>query len=253
MNDNVEYPSFIARFYDAIYARVRDGVDNRFFLDEIARAGGKVLEIGVGTGRIFAEARRNGADIYGLDVSRCMIEKLKEKIPPEDQGRLWIQNAAAMQLPVNFSLVIAPFRVLSHLITVEDQIECLNRVWEHLEPGGRFIFDLFVPNLSMLITGIQNLQDFEGEYEPGRRLRRIVSMNADLIRQISHVTMECMWDEGGTERSASWTFDMRFYFRYELEHLVRLSKLTLETIYGDYERGALVEGSKDFVVVCRRK
>lgn len=252
MKSHAEYPDFVARFYDAVYSRIRSGIDSKFFLEEIAGAKGKVLEIGVGTGRFFVEALRNGADIYGLDISCSMIEKLKEKIPAEHQGRLWIQDAVTMRVPHKFNLVLAPFRVFSHIIAVEDQIKCLNNIWDHLEPGGRLIFDLYVPNLRLLLDGIQNQTDFDGEYEEGKRLRRVVSMKADLINQISRVRMDFAWDEQGMERSASWEFDVRFFFRYEIENLIRLSKLDLDAIYGDYERHALVPDSEDFVIVCKR-
>jgi hypothetical protein len=179
-----------------------------------------------------------------------MIERLHGKLLPEDHGRLWIQDAATMRLPYKFDLVVAPFRVFAHLIKVEDQLGCLNNVWEHLDSGGRFIFDLYVPNLDLLLHGIHNQQDFDDEYEPGNRLRRVVSMSADLINQISHVQMEFIWDEQGREHREKWAFVMRTFFRYELEHLVRLSKLKLDTIYGDFDRNALDERSKDFVVVC---
>ena len=211
-----------------------------------------MLEIGTGTGRFFVEALRRGADIYGLDCSQSMIERLRAKIPAEQYGRLSVQNAVTMSLPHRFSLVVAPFRMFSHVISVPDQIECLNRVWEHLEPGGRFIFDLYVPNLSLLLNGIDGKTDFEGEYEEGMRLRRTTSMKADLVNQISHVRMVFSWNEGGSKREAAWEFDMRFFFRWEIEHLIRLSKLKLETIYGDYDRSPLSSTSKDFLVVCRK-
>ncbi len=246
------YPDFAARFYDVVYARIRSGVDTEFFLEEIAAAKGKVLEIGVGTGRFFVDALKNGADVYGLDLSASMVEKLKEKIPPEHHGRLWVQNAVSMRLPYKFSLVLAPFRMFSHLAKVDDQIRCLNAIRNHLVPGGRFIFDLYVPDLSMLVDGIDNKTDFEGEYEPGKRLRRVTSMRADLINQISHVRMEYIWDDEGSERRASWKVDMRFYFRYEIEHLIRLSKLKLDVIYGDFCRNPLGLDSKEFIVVCSR-
>jgi len=246
------YPGFVARFYDAVYSHIRSGVDTAFFLEEIAATKGKALEIGVGTGRLFVEALKNGADVYGLDLSESMIGKLKEKIPPEQHNRLWVQDAVDMRLPYRFSLVIAPFRVLSHLTAVEDQIKCLNSVWSHLETGGRFIFDLYVPNLGLLLSGISDKTDFEGEYEPGKRLRRVTSMKADLINQISHVRMDYIWDDEGTEHRQSWDFAMRYYFRYEIEHLIRVSKLRLDAIYGDYRRNALDQDSKDFVVVCSR-
>jgi SAM-dependent methyltransferase len=253
MKNHIEYPDFVARFYDAVYYHLRSGTDTTFFLEEIARAKGKVLEIGVGTGRFFVEALNNGSDVYGLDISRNMLEKLKEKIPPEHHKRLWLQDAVTMKLPHKFNLILAPFRVFAHLIAVDDQIKCLNNIWDHLKPGGRFIFDMYVPNLQVLHDGIDNKTDFEGEYEEGKRLKRVVSMKADLINQISRCRMDFIWDEQGKEHQASWEFDMRFFFRYEIEHLIRISKLNLETIYGDYERHALGPDSTDFVVVCSKR
>ena len=252
MKTETDYPEFVARFYDVIYAHIRAAVDTEFILQEIAAAKGKVLEVGLGTARFFVEALKNGADIFGVDLSASMIGRLKEKIPPGHHSRLWIQNAVTMRLPHRFNLVLAPFRVFSHLCVVDEQIECLNNIWNHLEDGGRFIFDLYVPNPAMLASGLDHKTDFEGEYEPGKRLRRITSMQADVVNQISRVRMDYVWDERGTEQQASWEFDMRFYFRYEIEHLIRLSKLKLEAIYGDYLKNPLNRDSKEFIVVCSR-
>ena len=157
-----------------------------------------------------------------------------------------------MRLPHRFALILAPFRVFSHIIDVEDQIRCLNQVHDHLEPGGRFIFDLYVPNAGIISRGIQDQVDFDGEYEKGKRLVRIVSSHSDPVNQTSDIRMKFRWDEGGQTREAEWRFLMRFFFRYELEHLVRLSKLNLDAIYGDYEENPLNRDSNDFVLVCRR-
>jgi len=252
MGKPVDYPDFVVRFYDVIYKQIRSHVDETYFLNQIAKFGGKILEIGVGTGRLFSQALRNGADIYGLDVNSKMIEKAKEKIAPGQHHRLYVQDAVEMQLPHRFALILAPFRVFSHLIDVEDQIRCLNRVHEHLEPGGRFIFDLYVPNLGILINGIQEHVDFDGEYERGKKLVRIVSSNSDMASQTSNVRMKFEWDEAGQKCEAEWSFLVRFYFRYELEHLIRLSKLKLEAIYGDYQENPVNKDSQDFVLVCSR-
>jgi SAM-dependent methyltransferase len=253
MREPVDYPDFAVRFYDVVYQQLRSHIDETYFLDQIAKARGKVLEIGVGTGRLFSQALKNGADIYGLDVNGKMIEKARERTPPEHHHRLWIQNAVTMQIPGRFALILAPFRVFAHLIDVEDQIHCLNRICEHLEPGGRFIFDMFIPDLKVLANGWPERVDFEGEYEKGKKLIRITSANYDLPRQIGNVQMKFKWDEDGREHEAVWKFPMRFYFRFELEHLVRLSNLHLEAIYGDYQEGPINKESKDFVLVCRRR
>jgi len=123
----------------------------------------------VDTGRFFVDALKRGADAYGIDISKNMLERLKSKIPAQDHRRLWVHDAVTMHLPLKFSLIIAPFRVFSHLKEVEDQVKCLNSVWDHLEPGGRFIFDVCVPDFRLL-EGMHNHPDFEGEYEPGKKL-----------------------------------------------------------------------------------
>jgi SAM-dependent methyltransferase len=252
MKEQVDYPDFVVRFYDVVYQQLRSHVDEEYFLDQIAKARGKVLEIGVGTGRLFSQALKKGADIFGLDINGKMIEKAREKTPPEHHHRLLIQNAVTMKLPYRFTLILAPFRVFAHLIDVEDQISCLNRVNEHLEPGGRFIFDMFIPDLNVLAKGFPERMDFEGEYEKGKKLVRITSAHYDLLRQIGNVQMKFKWDEDGREHEATWSFPMRFYFRFELEHLVRLSNLHLEAIYGNYQGNPINKNSTDFVLVCRR-
>ncbi len=149
---------------------------------------------------------------------------------------------------------MAPFRVLSHVPEPGDQLCLLNAVHGVLRPGGTFIFDIYVPNLKLLLEGLPEMCDFDGEHAPGKRLRRFVSSApADLARQTNHVRMGFVWEEEGGEHRRSWEFDMRFFFRFELEHLVARSRLRLEAIHGDFEGGALTAESREYVVVCRRE
>jgi len=247
------YPDFVARFYDTVYAQVRDGVDNEYYLRRMAEAGGPVLEIGVGTGRLLSEALRRGVDAYGIDVSPTMIERCREKLPPADRERVWVADAVRMPTDRRFALVVAPFRVLSHVHPPEDQRLLLDAVHGVLGPGGAFVFDLYVPSLKLLLEGLPEMCDFDGEHSPGKRLRRLVSSDpADLARQTNHVRMSFVWAEDEGEQRGYWEFDMRFFFRFELEHLVARSRLRLEAIHGDFEEGPLDAGSREYVVVCRR-
>jgi SAM-dependent methyltransferase len=157
-----------------------------------------------------------------------------------------------MKLNKKFDLIIAAFRVLSHISEPEDQIRALNKVYDHLVPGGRFIFDLYVPNLKLLHEGFTENIDFDGEFE-GKRLQRVTSMKADLINQISYVTMTFILYENGQKRIEKWEFPMRFYFRYEIEHLVKRSKLKLLKILGDFEGNDLCHDSKEFIVICSKQ
>jgi SAM-dependent methyltransferase len=247
------YPDCVARFYDAVYARVRDGVDNDYYLSRMASAGGPVLEIGSGTGRLLREALRRGVDAWGIDVSPAMVERCRAQLPAEARERVSVADAVSMRLGRRFALVAAPFRVLSHVASVEDQLRLLDAVHEHLLPGGAFVFDLYVPNLKLLLEGMPETCDFEGEWAPGRRLRRVVSSRpADLARQTNRVRMEFIWEEADGERRDAWEFEMRFFFRFEIEHLVARSRLRLEALFGDFAGGPLTADSRELVVSCRR-
>lgn len=252
MKDEVTYPEFFARFYDVLYAKLRGGEDDHFYLRKIAQSKGPVLELGVGTGRFFIDALSSGADIYGVDVSPEMIRVLKKKLEKKDHHRVQVQDARIFDLDMKFDLILGPFRVLSHVIETSDQLSLLNQVNKHLNSDGIFIFDLYVPNLSMLLKGINNLTDFDNEYEKGKKLKRIVNMHADLINQISHVNMKLIWDENNEEVEKDWNFKMRYFFRFELEHLIKRSKLELLKIYGDFKENQLNTDSKEFIVVCRK-
>jgi SAM-dependent methyltransferase len=247
-----EYPEFVARFYDVVYGSVRDGVDNAYYLRRALMSSGPVLELGVGTGRLFASALERGADVYGVDVSATMVERLRSKLEPRHHDRVFVADAVTMRLDRRFQLVLAPFRMLSHVLGVGDQLRLLANVHDHLLPGGELVFDVYVPSPRILAEGLRGALDFEGEYAPGRSLRRTSSVEADVVNQIAHVAMTFVWNEEGEEKRADWSFDLRFFHRFELEHLVARSPLELLSIHGDFKEGPLRSGSRDFVVVCRR-
>ncbi len=246
------YPEFVARFYDVVYGRLRDGADNEFYLRQALESPGPVLEIGCGTGRLLCAALDRGADVEGVDLSPSMIERLKSKLGPEHGQRLHLADAVRLRLDRRYALILAPFRMLSHVEAVEDQLLLLDGVHQHLLPGGRFIFDVYVPSPRMIADGVRDQLDFDGEYAPGLRLRRFVSAQSDIVSQTTRGRMTFVWDEGGVERRGEWNFTMRFFFRYEIEHLLARSRLKLETLSGDFGGGALVPGSKDLVAICRR-
>jgi len=245
-----EYPVYFARFYDLIYHHLRDGDDSRFYFEKIMNTSGSVLEAGSGTGRLLTEALENGADIYGIDVSPAMLDIIRAKLSPENQKRISLQNIVDFRLDKKFDLIIAPFRVLMHLTEKEDQMKALDNVYDHLNNKGLFIFDVFVPALKPLISGLENVTDFEGEFEPGNSVRRVVSTKPDLINQIINITFRLEWNEGGTNYTREWEAPLRYIFRFELEHLIERSKFRTYTIEGDFAGSALSNDSKEFVVTC---
>jgi SAM-dependent methyltransferase len=246
------YPDYFAKYYDKIYHSLRDNVDHTYFMNLIKDCDGKVLEVGTGTGRFFSEALNAGSDIYGIDISPAMIDVLKTKIPADQQYRVSLQNLIDFKFDHKFNLIVAPFRTFMHLITVKEQFAALQNVWDYLEPGGSFVFDAFVPNLSILQNGIDKVKDFEQEVEPGLTVRRIASSKSNLIDQVTHVTFTFEFDNGKETKSETWETDLRFFFRWELDHLMALSSFRMWNILGDFNGNPLQSDSTDFIVCCEK-
>lgn len=252
MTQSLYSPSF-ARFYDVIYNQLRS-IDQTFYAAQLSGVKGPCLEIGSGTGRLLAWAVGHGIDIYGLEPSPAMIQKCKAKLPGKQSLRINQGFAQTMDLGRQFELIIAPFRVFQHLLTIEDQLAALERVAAHLKPGGRLIFDAFVPDLGKMAQGKSTIKDFDGEWQPGCKLERHINIAPEPTAQLLRLWINLHWQE---EPNGDWSqkttpIEMHYYHQFELQHLVERSSLELEKICGDFSEGPVNEKSKDFVVFCRK-
>lgn len=247
------YNETLTRFYDTVYQsmpNLKAGLE--FYLDEIKNTKGSVLEAGVGTGRIFAPALAAKADIYGIDLSENMLNNLKSKIPGTEHYRVSQGDIRNFSLDKKFKLIISPFRVFQHLLTIDDQLSALSTLYNHLEPGGRLIFDVFDPDLKRITHPVENVMEFDGEYKPGRKLQRFFSVSYDNASQIMNLSFRFVWDENGTEKTDTFSTPLRYYYRFELENLIGRSKFTLEKIYGSFNKAELGDKTNEFIIVCRK-
>ena len=138
-----------ARYYDHAYARYKQDVDH--YVRLAVEAGGPVLELGGGTGRIAIASARAGCEVVLVDKMPTMIERAKERLaktPKRVRARVELITADLRELRLEraFPLVTAPFNVLQHVYTREDVEAALATVRHHLAPGGRFAFDVLKPD-----------------------------------------------------------------------------------------------------------
>ena len=243
--------AFVAAFYDHIVPH-RDRQDVAFFVQAAQEAGGAVMEVGCGTGRILIPTARAGIEITGLDLSTYMLDVCRERLLDEPQDiRARVQLVQAdmrdFELGRAFHLATIPFRPFQHLLTVDDQIACLKQIHRHLADGGRLILDLFNPSLISLTSDTvgQELGDEPEFTTPDglRVVRRSRIVSRDLYNQINHVELiyYVTHPDGRKERLVH-AFPMRYLFRFEVEHLLARCGFQLEHVYADYDRS--LYGSK---------
>jgi hypothetical protein len=94
--------------------------------------------------------------------------------------------------------------------------------------------------------------DLEDEYESGKKIRRTVTTKPDLIKQLINITFRLEWDEDAEQKQEEWKLPLRFFFRYELEHLIERSDFKNYKIMGDYHGNELNANSKEFIAVCKK-
>jgi SAM-dependent methyltransferase len=247
--------------YDSVpaYGERRDVA---FYLEEATRAGGPVLELGCGTGRVLIPTARAGCTVVGVDGAERMLARCREKLAREDDAvrarvSLLRADARSFALGTTFALVTAPFRVVQHLTTIDDQLRCLDAVARHLAPGGHFVFDVFNPNFAALTRdrSAETEETPEQTLPDGRRMRRAVRIPrvrwTEQVSEIELIYYVTPAPDAPPERHVQ-AFDMRWYLPAELTHLLARAGFRVLTTYGDFDRAPLADSSPEIVVVAER-
>jgi SAM-dependent methyltransferase len=238
MSNPDSYDRSIARNYDAEYAVIRDPSGDRAFYAGLARdGGGPVLELGCGTGRVLLPIARDGIPCVGLDLSGNMLDVLRAKQPP---ANLELVQAAMTAFDLGarrFRLIFAAFRVFQHLCTVEKQLAALACVRRHLSPSGLFAFDVFAPNLARTAVEdepeVEDVRARDGDAE----IRRFVRVHRDHVTQVMTVKMRHeRWEGAAKVGEGASDLITRWFYRYELEHLLARAGFVIEALYGGFDR-----------------
>ncbi len=137
----------VAERYDETTAHLPVGpvVD---VLAELA-GGGAALELGIGTGRIALPLAERGVAVHGIDLSPDMVAQLRRKPGGEAIG-VTIGDFATTRVQGTFSLAYLVRNTIMNLTTQDEQVACFENVAAHLEPGGRFVVEVVVPNTRRL-------------------------------------------------------------------------------------------------------
>ncbi len=115
-------------------------------------AGGGALELGVGTGRIALPLSRRGVPVHGIELSRAMAARLRDKPGGEAIG-VTIGDFSTTRAPGSYSLAYLVFNTIMNLTTQAAQVACFRNVAAQLDPGGCFLIEVGVPDLRRLPPG----------------------------------------------------------------------------------------------------
>ena len=228
------YTELLARSYDDLYRALRDPAGDVAFYVGLAREiGGPVLELGCGTGRVLLPIADTGVACVGLDASPAMLDVLRAKRPPPNVELVEGRMETFALGDARFRLAISPFRALQHLLDVDSQLAALANVRRHLAPGGTFAFDVFDPKLDRIAVADEAEHLAATFTHDGQQIRRWDAVRRDLTTQVMRVKFR--FEADGVDLGAT-EVSLRWFYRYELQHLLARAGFTDVTVYGGYDR-----------------
>jgi SAM-dependent methyltransferase len=227
----------IAGIYDPWSRSVTEDVD--FYVEQALAAGGPVVELAVGTGRIAIPVARAGIRVIGVDSSPAMLAVARaaaEEAGVAEQLDLRVGDLREPPVAERVPLVVCPFRSLLHMETETEKLRALRAARGLLESDGRFVFDVFAPSR-------EDIEQTNGrwlEREPG------IFERADWDEESRTLSLSVRSSEG-----AATTFGLHWLSASEWLRLLDQAELEVEELYGWFD-GRPYDDEEDMVFVTRR-
>lgn len=201
---------------------------------------GRALEFAVGTGRVAIPLSERGVPVTGIELSQPMVDELRTKV---DEATLpvVIGDMATTHVAGAFTLVYLVYNTISNLLSQSEQVACFHNAARHLAPGGRFVIELWVPELRTLPPGKQATVWVS---EPG-----YIGLDTyDLLRQrvVSHHFRFGTGTEAEVFRSPH-----RYIWPAELDLMAQLAGFELESRHADWAGAEFTADSRSHVSVYR--
>ena len=201
---------------------------------------GRVLELGIGTGRIALPLAERGVTVHGIELSEAMVARLRNK-PGGDEIGITIGDFASTRVDGTFRLAYLVYNTINNLTTQAGQVACFRNVAAHLEPGGSFVIEVGIPELRRLPPGERYVVfDFSDDHWG---IDEYDVANQGLVSH--HFTRR-----GGTVEKSDGPF--RYVWPAELDLMAQLAGMHLRERWADWDREPFTSESRKHVSVWEK-
>jgi ubiquinone/menaquinone biosynthesis C-methylase UbiE len=243
----------LADLYDAEYADLKE--DIRFWKKHIA--GKRVLEIGIGTGRLAIPLAKAGHDIVGIDASPHMLNVLQWRMKAQKVKniRAVVRDMRRYNLKEKFDFAYIPFHLFHEMLTKEDQEQTLRTIRKHLVKGGKLGIDLIHfrsdPHDNAWLEHVVQFNKQFTDPKTGERWYRYVVRNVDRETQTMFMLLryECAMNP---PKVFYCELTFHYYFPSEIVHLVEKCGFRMVKLFGDLQSHPLTETSPKLIVIAER-
>lgn len=246
----------IARFYDWEHVGYQE--DLALYRNFAERAGGPVLELACGTGRLLVPLALHGLRVSGVDASEAMLAAARARLAEAGIGpeRADVHRAdlVSFALPVRYAMAFIALDSFGLLLHRDDQLAALRATHGHLVSGGLCLIDVSNGNLRAGQASQELQHQLTAPLAPhGRLLTKFVSVQTDPADQVDRYIY--FYDEsqqdGGVKRTTT-SLSVRYFGRFELELLLECAGFVVEALYGSYALDPYGPTSERLIAVARK-
>ncbi len=202
---------------------------------------GPALEFAIGTGRVAIPLVRRGIPVTGIELSLPMVDQLRSKAD-EDTIPVVVGDMSTAHAPGEFRLVYLVFNTISNLLSQSEQVACFRNAARHLTPGGRFVIELWVPELRKLPPGQQATV---WSCQPG-----YIGLDTYDVLQQRVVSHHFRFGEG--KQAQLFRRPHRYIWPAELDLMAQLAGFELEARNGDWTGAEFTAESRSHISIYRR-
>jgi len=202
--------------------------------------GGRALELAIGTGRVAVPLAERGVPVTGIELSAPMIDQLRTKVGAETIPVV-VGDMSTTRAPGEFTVVYLVFNTISNLLTQDEQVACFRNAARHLAPGGRFVIELWVPELRRLPPGQEAVVWLS---EPGY-------LGLDTYDVLAQHVVSHHFRFDDSRRAQLFRSPHRYVWPAELDLMARLAGFELESRHADWSGTQFTAESRSHVSVYR--
>ncbi|MEU4930016.1 class I SAM-dependent methyltransferase [Streptomyces yokosukanensis] len=236
--------------WDAAVARRYDTPGSGMFAPEVLTPtverlaelaeGGAALEFAIGTGRVAVPLAERGVPVTGIELSGPMVEQLRTKAD-EATVPVVMGDMATTLAPGAYRLVYLVYNTISNLLTQAEQVECFRNAARHLAPGGRFVIELWVPELRTLPPGASaTVWHTDAEY-----------IGLDTYDVLTQRVVSHHFHFDGGEEARLHRSPHRYIWPAELDLMAQLAGFERESRHADWQGTEFTAESRSHVSVYR--
>lgn len=212
--------------------------DIEYYRDRLKHCKGRILEAMAGSGRVIIPLLESGLTVDGADYSPEMLASCRQRCEERNLTvNLYESDLQELSLPDRYEAIIIPAGSFLLIENREESLNVLKRLYQHLQPGGRLILDIFLPDTNFVCGPIGGTSTFN---MPNGDIitmeKNLVEADLFLQHKVTYLKYE-KWRNGALIQTELQRFAVRWYGIEEFKLMLESIGFSDVVVSADFEYG----------------